>query len=356
MPNLRNQSTDTLLYVNKVIDSFFSERIKEAELISPFYAQLWSDIARLIHAGGKRVRPKMTVLAYEAFGGKDSKVIYPVAASQEFLHLSLLIHDDIIDRDSVRYGVDNIAGAYEKNYYAHVEDSADRGHYAQSAALLAGDLLISSSYRLLSESRVAPELLSKVLAIHSQSIFEVAGGELIDTESAFRPLGSIDSHTVALYKTASYTFVAPLLIGATLAGVSQQTIQSLIVFANNLGTAYQLRDDVIGVFGDESQIGKTTIGDIREGKHTYLVEQFYALASTEEKVHFELYFGDQHVQKNEVESIKKLFVSTGALARVELAITHYADAAQEAARAFNVDDVYRAEFEQLVTAVTKRDK
>lgn len=356
MTNVSKQEVDAVVRVNEVIDSFLSCSVRDATTISPFYGQLWRDIQRLIGSGGKRVRPTMTVLAYRAFGGDSVEDILPIAAAQELLHLSLLIHDDIIDRDYIRYGVDNIAGAYEKKHYSHVEDTNDRLHYAQSAALLAGDLLISSSYRLMLESNVEPALLLEVQKRHGQSIFEVAGGELIDTESAFRPFGEIDAQTVALYKTASYTFVGPLLVGAILANATEKNLETLELFAKKLGIAYQLRDDVIGVFGDETMIGKTTIGDIREGKHTYMVEQFYDCASEEEKAHFELYFGDKDVQKSEAEVLKNLFISTGALKRTESAIEQYATSASAALESLDLSREFHDQFKALITTVTRRSK
>jgi geranylgeranyl diphosphate synthase type II len=356
MQNVPKQKIGTHMSVDEVIESFISKRLVEARAISPYYEDLWGNIARLINAGGKRVRPKMTTLAYEAFGGTNNDAIQCVAASQEFLHLSLLVHDDIIDRDYIRYGVDNIVGSYKKEGYKQVKNDDDRLHYSHSAALLAGDLLLSSSYRLISESGFDAELLGRVMTIHSQGIFEVAGGELIDTESAFRPFGEIDARTVALYKTASYTFVAPLLIGATLAGASDEALQSVRLFARNLGIAYQLRDDIIGTFGDEETIGKTTIGDIREGKHTYLVEQFYEFATNEDKIIFELYFGNTKIQKSDLAIVKKLFISSRALASTESAIDLCVTAAKNALSTLNLGDAYKTEFEALITSVTKRDK
>lgn len=355
MSDLSKVEASAIAHINEILDSFFKRTIQQSQSISPYYGLLWRDIFRLISSGGKRVRPRMTILAYEAFGGTNSDNILPVAAAQELLHLGLLIHDDIIDRDYIRYGVDNITGSYEKQYYTHVLDPADRLHYAQSAAILGGDLMISSSYQLMFESNISAENLITIMKVHSNSIFEVAGGELIDTESAFRPLGEVDAKTVARYKTASYTFIGPLLAGAIPAGISDKNAQTLQKFAENLGIAYQLRDDVIGIFGDELQTGKTTTGDIREGKHTYMIEQFYALASDENKMHFELYFGDKDIQKSEAEIIKELLRSTNALRRTEEIIDDYAARARAALDELNIAGQYHTQFDELITKVTKRD-
>jgi geranylgeranyl diphosphate synthase, type II len=354
MSDLPTHEQAALQQINETIDLFFSRNTEDAATVSPYYEQLWQDMHRLIGSGGKRLRPRMVLRAYDAFGGGDHRYILPVAASQELLHMSLLIHDDIIDRDYVRYGVDNVAGKYFKTYYDIVEDEAERLHYAQSAAILAGDLLIASSYRLIVSANINAGILRAVQDVHSRSIFDVAGGELIDTEAAFRPANSIDAQTVAQYKTASYTFVGPLTIGAILAGASDGDVKRLRSFAKSLGIAYQLRDDVIGIFGDEQTIGKPTISDIREGKHTYMVEEFYELANDDQKIRFEQHFGDKHVSPEEAKVVMQLLRESGALKRTEEAIAEYTQQAYDALSQISAGDM--SELHELVTIVTKRDK
>lgn len=354
MFDLPAREPTALQQINETIDLFFLRNTEEAAKISPYYVQLWQDIHRLMGSGGKRLRPLMMLRAYDAFGGGRWRDILPIAASQELLHMSLLIHDDIIDRDYVRYGVDNIAGKYFKSHYDIVEDETERLHYAESAAILAGDLLIAGSYRLMVSSNIDASILRAVQDVHSQSIFDVAGGELIDTEAAFRPVNSIDAQTVAQYKTASYTFVGPLTIGAILAGASDGDVEHLRSFAKSLGVAYQLRDDVIGIFGDEQTIGKPTISDIREGKHTYMVEEFYRLADQEQRARFEQHFGDKHVSSDEAEIVMRLLRDSGALKQTEAAIDDYAQRAYDALSRIGVADM--GELHELVTIVTKRDK
>ena len=349
--------SDALLArVNEAIDSYFYRNIADSAAINMYYEQLWRDMHRLISSGGKRLRPQMVMSAYKAFGGTDEDPIVPIAAAQELLHMSLLIHDDVIDRDFIRYGVDNITGNYEKSHYALVADPNDRLHYAQSAAILAGDLLISGSYQLMGESGIDPAQIIEIQKIHNRSIFEVAGGELIDTESAFRLPGEVSAKTVALFKTASYTFVGPLLIGATLAHATAEQKKLLKEYAQSLGVAYQLRDDVIGVFGAQEQTGKPTTGDIREGKYTFMVEQFYARATHEEQSQFDMYFGDKHIEQREVDIIKELLLSSGALQLTEEAIVQYAHRARAALGKMDMPLGTLDDLEQLISIVTKREK
>lgn len=348
--------TDCSDLLDEIIGDFFSRSLHKAQSISPYYAKLWEEMNRLSAVGGKKLRPKMTLLSYQAFGGSDVKKMLPIAAAQELLHLAMLIHDDIIDRDYVRYGVKNVAGAYKDTYEPLVSNEIDRLHYAHSASILAGDLLISGAYQMTAEADVEPALILQVQALLSKSIFEVVGGELIDTESSFRELGAIKAETIALYKTASYSFIGPLLIGALLAEASAEDQAYLRLFAENLGIAFQLRDDVIGVFGDEEQTGKSTTGDIREGKRTYMIEQFYQFANDEDKRVFERHFGNQTINVDEVDIVKNLLVTSGALEGTEEAIARYEVKARSALDSLELDDEYVEQFRVLIDKATRRDK
>jgi geranylgeranyl pyrophosphate synthase len=125
---------------------------------------------------------------------------------------------------------------------------------AQSTALLAGDILLSDAYLLLSKVAVADEFLRPAIKIFANGVFEVVGGELLDSESGF--LNSVSAEVIARYKTASYSFISPITMGATLGGASQHEVRLLKQFSEYLGVGYQLRDDLLGVFGDGEKTGK----------------------------------------------------------------------------------------------------
>ena len=339
-----------------VIEDFLARKLEKASLMSPYYQDLWAEVSRLMHSGGKRLRPRLAILSYQMFGGKEVSAMLPAAAALELLHLGMLIHDDIIDRDYIRYGVDNVAGGYNKKYDELVPDSADRLHYSHSAALLAGDLLLSEAYILMAESAVDAGQILTIQKMLGQGIFEVVGGELLDTEAAFRGASEISTEKVARYKTASYTTTLPLLVGAQLAGVSEANQVHVRTFGRNLGIAFQLRDDIIGVFGDEAVTGKTTIGDIREGKHTYMIEQFYALATSEQREEFDRYFGNSTITDIEAAIVRNLIKSSGALEATEHAIAQYELAARAGLSKLTIDQDYYDQLNVLIDAVTKRVK
>lgn len=337
-----------------MLNRFFVQSIQDAAVIDPSYERLWKSLYTLIQSGGKRLRPQMTLLAYTAFGGKDLEAIAPVAAAQELLHFSLLIHDDIIDRDYIRYGVANIAGQYKLTYSQFVASKNDITHYSHSAAILAGDLMLSGAHQLIATSNLPGDAISTAQHLMGRGIFEVAGGELLDTELSFMPYKDGDALKIATYKTASYSFIAPLLIGARLAGASDDASQTLKEYATALGVAYQLTDDILGVFGVEAETGKSTTGDILEGKRTYLVEMALKNFSTTDNVMFMRAFGNADATTLELEAAKQLLVTSGARQQTEEKIAHYTAIARRSLDTLSLPTKHHDKFLQMVDKVIKR--
>lgn len=316
------------LYIDEHLAQYCQERLKHASTIGRSYEQLWQTIANLLLAGGKRFRPYMVLAAYEAYApNAPLDDILPAAIAQELLHSAMLVHDDIIDRDLLRYGVKNIAGQYETLYAAHIQDPAERTHMAQSAALLAGDALLSDAYRTLQTINKPDALKAKAHTIFATSVFEVIGGELLDTEDSFLPAGTISAEAIARHKTASYSFVGPLTMGATLAEAPEIEIARLTTFAEHLGIGYQLRDDMLGMFGNEQTTGKSATSDLKEGKRTMLVEQFDTLATPTQKELFYAAFHNPTATAEAIATAKQQLKDSGAVAAVETTIARHAESA-----------------------------
>jgi geranylgeranyl diphosphate synthase type II len=352
-PSDKKQSVQSM--VDQFLIDFFESSISKAEAIDSNYGMLWRQLHSLQSAGGKRLRPKLLFMAYDAFGGKDSKLIVPIAAAQELLHFSMLIHDDIIDRDVKRYGVDNINGVYEKIYAPFVTDKANRTHYSNSAAIMAGDLMLAGAHKLITNSTISDNQKINALTILYDSSFDVAGGELLDTESSFRPAGSIDPLKIAKFKTATYSFLGPLLTGAVLADSNENTQKNLHAFSINLGIAYQLTDDLLGVFGDETKTGKSSTGDIREGKQTYLISAATSRLTKTSLKQFEKYFGKPNISDSDINTVKRLIIESGARHITEKLIDSYVEKATSTLMLIEMTDSSRNKFLELITKATKRD-
>lgn len=346
--------TDKMTLVDEAINGFFERSTDYAVRIDPSYGQLWKTLHALIKSGGKRLRPKMTLLAYEAFGGKSVKSLIPIAAAQELLHFSLLIHDDVIDRDYQRYGTDNVAGSYKKVYSKYLLSNSDVTHFAHGAAILGGDLMLSGAHQMIALSTLSESDKLTAQSFLSHSVFEVAGGELLDTELSFVPYTKGDAIKVAKYKTASYSFVAPILTGATLAGITKKQTEALNTYAQSVGIAYQLVDDILGVFGDEEKTGKSTSSDITEGKRTFMVEQALDAMSEKEKNTFQSVFGNPDASPAEIADIKNIFESSGARKATFDTAMEYAEKARIAIGDMSLNEIYRHEFENFITKITER--
>ena len=358
MSNFSSSSIIDIKSARNLVDASLRPHIKSclesAASMHPSYLQLWQTIDKLLFSGGKRIRPYITLLTYQALSGNEPNKIADIASSQELLHLALLIHDDIIDRDYVRYGMDNISGQYQKIYEPYINSSIERLHYSDSMATLAGDLLISGAYQMIANSKASAKQKQSASTILGEAIFIVAGGELLDTESAFMSKESSNPLLIAKHKTAHYSFVTSLLIGATLAEANEQTTNSLKTFGYQIGVAYQLVDDILGVFGDEIDTGKSNFGDIKEAKYTYLIEAFDRLATDQQKQQFYAHFGNSNLTRNQADEAKTLLSESGAKSAVEQKINELTDEAKQSLANIEMSSGSRLGFENLILSATKR--
>lgn len=348
--------TATKMLTDVHIKHYCEERNANARHISPRYVALWDSIETLLLAGGKRLRPHLLITAYMAYAQSgDLDDILPAAVAQEILHAAMLIHDDIIDRDTLRYGINNIAGQYNALYAPFIQDDAERAHMSLSVGILAGDILLSDAHRMLRSVNCPIELVDQATEILSRGIFEVVGGELLDTEVSFLPAGIVNAETIATFKTASYSFTSPLTMGATLAGASEAELYLLTQLSEKLGVGYQLRDDILGVFGDESKTGKSNSNDIVEGKRTFLIEQFEAIASTQHKKRFFEIFHRSKPSNDDLEEARRLLVESGAKEHVEQRIITLHEATNSIIDQLDINLLAKQELHHVATQCLQRE-
>lgn len=300
----------TKTQVDTFLDDFLTTELQRAGIVDESYRRMLEIMQSYLMAGGKRLRPFLVTLTYYGYGGQSESDIMPVASAWELLHAALLVHDDIIDRDDRRHGVRNVFGSY-REVYAQAT-SIDVEHYALSSALLAGDVLISYSQQIVLNAKFDADAKIAILQFLNEAIFMVGGGELLDAESVLYPLNTTNARTIALYKTAGYSFQLPLLSGAVLAGVDGSDLQSLRTIGEKLGVAFQLVDDVLGVFGQAQQTGKSTVTDIRERKRTVLVQEAYARLDEDQKEELRLLYDVQHqMSQQDIERVLELLTVSG---------------------------------------------
>ena len=294
------------------------DRVAQATVVYPRYERLWREIVRIYQAVGKRMRPYLTVVGY---GALDAAII-PVAAVQELLHVAMLVHDDIIDRDVVRHSQPTVNGAYEADY-APLLPPQQTTHYANSVALLAGDALLSEAYHLVQSAPFSSSVIRQLSERLSQSVFEVIGGELIDVEAGFIMTEQFDPMTIYRYKTASYSLVGPLVSGALCAEVDETTRGILQEFGTQCGIAFQLQDDLIGMFGDEATTGKSADTDVREGKRTVLIAEHQTMMNDEQAARFAQWFGMRDAPGQVLRQLKVDIEASGARQKTEATAQQY---------------------------------
>jgi geranylgeranyl diphosphate synthase type II len=276
-----------------------------------------------------------------------------VGASFELLHTALIVHDDVVDRDFVRRGIPNVSGSYRDVAQTAGLSLPTAEHRGMSVAVIAGDLALTGSFRLMERASANPEVRDALVELLDRAVFDSAAGELIDVDfSLYSGMPSIEEIVeMERLKTAVYSFEAPLQAGALLAGATHDVIAALGEFGRNIGIAYQIVDDLLGVFGNEASTGKTTLGDLREGKRTALI----AFASqTSEWNTISHLVGDSNLSDSDAATVREVLERTGAKKFTQRLASDYADEAVAALKGAGVPQLLVEQLTPLVSAVVER--
>lgn len=340
--------------VDDVLTRFFSLAKNRAAVLGPQYVELWQTLEDNT-IGGKRFRPRMVMTAYEALGGADHQAAAYIGAAFELLHTALIVHDDVIDHDFTRRGAPNISGTYRDRALAAGTSAQVAEHSGISAAVIAGDLALFNAYRLIDRSGVSGAVRARLLEVMDDALFASAAGELIDVDFSIAPdMPRVDDIlTMERLKTAVYSFECPLQAGAILAAASDEVVSTLADFGREIGIAYQLVDDLLGVFGREAETGKTTLGDLREGKRTVLIS--YATTTPEWAMIRDL-VGYPDLTEDQAEVVRGVLVQCGAKSFAEGLARYYANRALARLAEPHILPILRAELHPVADAVLGRVK
>lgn len=316
------------------------------------FEALWDVIERNT-TGGKRFRPRMVMSAYTSLGGDDLEAGAQLAAAYELLHTALIVHDDVIDRDFVRRGQANVSGSYRDIATTAGIPLPAAEHRGMSAAVIAGDLALSAAYRLVDRTGAADHVRSRLRELLDDAITASAAGELADVDFSLRSgHPSVDDIIeMERQKTAVYSFEAPLQSGAVLAGAFDETVNELGEFGRNIGIAYQIVDDILGIFGRAEATGKSTLGDLREGKRTVITAE--ASASVLWAPVSEL-FGKHDLNEAEAAEIRAVLVDSGARGYAENLAADYANRAWEHLASDAIPLPLRSDLQPVVRKVLER--
>lgn len=296
------------------LKKFLGLKTAEAKKISPVAYGMAKSLEDYVMNGGKRIRPALMYYTYLALGGKDKKEAMRAGMALEFMHTFLLIHDDIIDRDNLRRGKPSVHYVYKvlagKNHY-----SADAGHYGNSQAISVGDMSFGFTNEIIASAKLSPDIKDLLAKKISDIIFNTTIGQFHDVFAASARNGVTvkDILTILEYKTARYTIEGPLHLGAIMAGSDRKILEKLTKFAIPLGIAFQVQDDILGVFGTSKETGKPVGADIREGKKTLLVVKALELANAKERSEIKSVLGNPQISAKDIERVKEIMIKTGSL-------------------------------------------
>lgn len=322
--------------VESSLRQFLAERRRDL----PEAGLLVDEMVRLLSAGGKRLRPAFCYWGYRAGGESHSEAIVRAAAALELLHTFAIVHDDIMDAADERRG-----------------ESTVHAVHGLEVALLVGDLALVLADALFVTAGFEPDVVAAGFGHYSRMRQEVIAGQFMDVAAARRPeISEPEARRIAVLKSGRYTIQEPLLIGAALAGAGDGLLDALGHFGGPLGEAFQLRDDLLGTFGERASTGKPVDSDIREGKRNVLFAKALSRLTGAERDFFVANWGrGPELSGVEVERLRGLVGSSGAGKATERLLGELADEASAALASSPMNGEARAALQELARRAVHRD-
>jgi geranylgeranyl diphosphate synthase type I len=344
---------DLRVRVQKRLDEFLDAQVTVLDDVSPDLAPLSEAIVDLLR-GGKRLRPAFAYWGWRGAGGADCEEAVTAATALELLQACALIHDDVMDGSDTRRGMPAAHRRFATLHRGNGWLGSPEG-FGVGAAILLGDLCLSWADELLMASGLSTAALVRGKPVYDVMRTELMAGQYLDLlEQAMGGGSASRAMRVVRFKSAKYTIERPLHLGATLAGAPDPLLVSYSGYGLPLGEAFQLRDDVLGVFGDPAQTGKPAGDDLREGKRTVLVATATESASPAQAAVLRRRLGDPALDATGVAELREIIVDTGALQHVEALIEALTAQAFLALEAAEVTEPAREILGGLAIAATAR--
>jgi len=303
--------------------------------MAPPSTRLVGLIEAVLAGGGKRLRPLLCCLTFLAAGGADGPEIVTAAGSLELLHTFAILHDDVMDQAELRRGQPALHRllAAERRAGGHAGAGPDADVYGVSVAVLAGDLALVLSDAMMAASGFPPETLSTALGpLEAMRVQAVAGQYLDLHEAGGAEVTAEEAARIARLKTAGYSVVGPMAVGLALAGASGAVSSALEGYAEAVGQAFSLRDEVLGVFGDPDETGKDAESDLRRGKPTTIIATAMRRAGPEGRRVIEARWGNPESTLEDLAAVREAAEAAGARQEAEAAIRSLVEQAVRALR------------------------
>ncbi len=327
------------------LNEYYVQWHQQAQSIHPKLVPL-IDLCIEANKGGKRLRAILIGAGYQLLKNDYPDTILELGASYEVFQTAILNHDDIIDQSLTRRGRPTL-------YKALGGD-----HYGISQAITLGDIGYFEALIIVTKIKVDFEIKDKILQHYVKLMATTGIGELLDVELSSQKGAPLESEALQIfkYKTATYSISGPMQLGAILAGASDTLLQSIDQFGENLGIAFQIQDDILGVFGDEKTLGKSVTSDIEEGKNTTLITKANEKATPEQLQILEKYYGTGPITKDQLEQVKQVFIDTGALDYSRQLAVQYVNQAKKVIPELTEKPEMRDLLDQMADFLVKRDK
>jgi geranylgeranyl diphosphate synthase type I len=277
--------------------------------ISPL---IFKSIKDFMLRDGKRVRPILFVVGYLGFARKAAPRLYTSALSIELLHDFMLVHDDIIDKADTRRNRPSMHRMLD-NYLKDFKDIKFNG---QDLTIVVGDIIYAMSIRAFLSIKENMERKERALKKFIEAAIYTGSGEFLELMYSINDIAKISRESIYKvydYKTAYYTFASPLATGAILAGASQKQVNILSDYGLHLGRAFQIKDDILGMFSEENKIGKSSLTDLKEAKKTLLIWHAYNNADTKDKSMIRRILSKKNITSDDLLVMRKAIVKSKSL-------------------------------------------
>ncbi|WP_328699843.1 polyprenyl synthetase family protein [Corynebacterium qintianiae] len=351
--------SDIPAQVERALETFLDERRPDVEKIGAPVAESAAHLRDFVLGGGKRIRPLYAWAGFIGAGGtqsEDPAAVLRAVSSLELIQACALIHDDIIDASDTRRGNPTVHRAIEASH-RNSNLFGDAAVYGRNASILIGDLALIWAEDMWRYSGVSEAALHRAAEPWRGMRTEVIGGQLLDIALEAAADESVDmADKVNRYKTAAYTIERPLHLGAALAGAPAATVEAFRGYGRDIGIAFQLRDDLLGVFGDETVTGKPAGDDLREGKRTVLFATALARLDSTNPEAAELLRSrvGRATDPDELNQLAALVESSGAVEDVEKRITSLTASGLARISEAGIDGAVAETLRDLAIRATKR--
>jgi len=344
---------DIKLFLNE----YFKEKQKLLEMVNKRWGREIGNSFLDFVKQGKMIRGGLLTLGYNTFSKKKSNgQVIKAAAAVEIMHSSLLIHDDIMDRDTMRRGQPTMHQHYSN--IGRKDGLKDFNQFGLSAGICLGDIGFFLSQEIISSLKVSYEMLQKINNFFVNEVIKVGNAQLFEMYHSIssKNISREKIYSIYLHKTARYTFSMPLIMGAMMSGSSQSEIKKLEKLGEYMGMVFQIHDDVLGIFGRENITGKNIGSDIKESKKTLFYQEIFGGRKYKDKAELQKIFKQNKISKQDIIKAQKMIMDSGIYDRVMDQQDKFTKQADKIIQSIKVSPKIKKIYQELLTYNQQRIK